>query len=179
MAIMRRMRWASCLILLFAAATAKAQSNGTDATSLGLTELTDDMSRQQLFAEIQAADRRGNSADVARADEARQTFALNGPFRFPGDTTYDSALNKPRTNSLFGIDISHYTNSSFPIEQLAVRNVLFLYMKATQGAAGLDGKFATFWKRAGALPQGSQIHRGAYHFLSACRDADCTIDAAK
>lgn len=179
MTIIRRMRWTTCLLLSLAAAGAKAQSSATDAASLGLTELTDDMSRQQLFAEIQATDRQGSPADVARADEAGQTFALNGPFRFPGDTTYDSTLNKPRTDSLFGVDISHYTSPSFPIEQLAVRNVLFLYMKATQGAAGLDGKFATFWKRAGALPQGSQIHRGAYHFLSACQGADCTIAAAK
>jgi len=158
---------------------ANAQSTATDAASLGLTELTDDVSREQLFTEIQATDKKGSPADVARAEEACQTFALNGPFRFPGDTTYDSSLNRPRAEAVFGVDISHYTSLSFPIEQLAVRNVQFLYMKATQGATGLDGKFTAFWQRAGGLPHGSQVHRGAYHFLSACRGADCNIDATK
>lgn len=179
MTLISRIGKTACVLLTLWAVGAKAQSSATDAASLGLTELTDDVSRQQLFAEIQATDRQGSAADVARAEEASQTFALNGPFRFPGDTTYDSTLNQPRTDSLFGVDISHYTSASFPIEQLAVRNVLFLYMKATQGAAGLDGKFAAFWSRAGALPRGRQVHRGAYHFLSACQGTDCTIAAAK
>jgi lysozyme len=156
-----------------------AEASPTSAQSLGLTELTDDLSRQQLFGEIQAADRQGDQDAVARADEASQTFNLVGPFRFPGDTTYDSALNKPRVDSYFGVDISHYTSESFPIEWLKVRNVLFLYMKATQGSQGLDGKFAFFWKRTGDLPKGKQVHRGAYHFLSACQGADCTADPAK
>lgn len=149
---------------------------GTDAASLGLTDLTGDLSRQELFAEIRAADARGTPADAKRAQESIQTFSLVGPFRFPGDTTYDSALNKPRVNSFFGVDISHYTNSAFPIELLKVRNIQFLYMKATQGAGSLDGKFAAFWARAGKLPRGSQVHRGAYHFLSACNGNDCTVD---
>jgi lysozyme len=150
----------------------------TDAASLGLTDLTDDLSRQQLFREIQAADRHGNAKDTARAEAATQKFNLVGPFRFPGDTTYDSALNQPRKDSFFGVDISHYTASAFPVDLLKVRNVQFLYMKATQGALGLDGKFADFWKRAGGLPNGKQVHRGAYHFLTACEDTDCQLDPA-
>ncbi len=149
----------------------------TDAASLGLTELTDDLSRQELFGEIQAVDRL--SGNVARADAAIQSFNLNGPFRFPGDTKYDSMLGQPRVNSFFGVDISHYTSASFPIELLKARNVRFLYMKATQGAEGLDGKFAGFWKRTGALPAGKQVHRGAYHFLSACEHGDCHSDPVK
>lgn len=159
-------------------AGAKAQTSSSDAVSLGLTELTDDLSRQQLFSEISSADQRGTPEDNARATEAGETFALTGPFRFPGDTTYDSSLNRPRTNAFFGVDISHYTSSSFPIEQLARRNILFVYMKATQGATGLDGKFASFWQRAGALPKGGQVHRGAYHFLSACQGTNCSVGAA-
>lgn len=155
-----------------------APATPTDAASLGLIELTDDLSRQQLFGEIQAADRNGSANETARAEEATQTFNLVGPFRFPGDTTYDSALNQPRVHSYFGVDISHYTTSAFPIELLKVRNVQFLYMKATQGARGLDSKFAYFWKRAGDLPNGKQVHRGAYHFLSACQDTDCQLDPA-
>ncbi|WP_327195911.1 GH25 family lysozyme [Novosphingobium capsulatum] len=155
-----------------------AKAGPTDAGTLGLTELTDDLSRQQLFEEIQASDRQGAPSDAARAQEAVETFNLTGPFRFPTDTTYDSALGKPRENSYFGVDISHYTSNAFPIEELSKRNVRFLYMKATQGASSLDGKFAYFWKRTGDLPKGKQVHRGAYHFLSACRGADCTSDPA-
>ena len=171
------------IVALLCAADARAQTGpsppGTDAASLGLQELTSDLSRQQLFKEIAAADKRGSQVDASRANEAAQTFNLVGSFRFPGDTTYDSALNKPRADSYFGVDISHYSSSAFPIERLKVRNVQFLYMKATQGARGLDGKFATFWSRAGDLPKGEQVHRGAYHFLAACQDADCKIDPAR
>jgi len=160
-------------------AQAVATGASTDAASLGLTELTDDMSRQQLFGEILATDRLGTPSETARAAAAIQKFSLVGPFRFPSDTTYDSNLNKPRVDSYFGVDISHYTDSSFPVELLKVRNVRFLYMKATQGTQGLDGKFAYFWKRAGDLPKDKQVHRGAYHFLSACQNTDCSIAPAK
>ena len=150
----------------------------TDAASLGLIELNDDLSRQQLFGQIIEADKKGSKSDIERAKSAFETFSLVGPFRFPGDTTYDSNLNQPRLESHFGVDISHHTDTSFPIELLKVRNVQFLYMKATQGELGLDGKFATFWKRAGDLPKGSQVHRGPYHFLSACRGDNCKNDPA-
>jgi len=153
-----------------------APSKSTDAASLGLADLTDDLSRQQLFGEIKAADRKGNANETARAEEATQTFNLEGPFRFPGDTKYDTALDKPRVDAHFGVDVSHYTDSAFPFELLKARNVQFLYMKATQGVRGLDGKFAYFWKRAGDLPKGKQVHRGAYHFLSACQNTDCQLD---
>ncbi|MDE0854073.1 MAG: GH25 family lysozyme, partial [Nevskia sp.] len=183
--MLRSIRWTTLLFAFGMLTTAAkgqistAAPEPTDAASLGLADLTDDLSRQQLFEEIQAADRTGSRDDAARLEQATQTFNLVGPFRFPGDTTFDSALNKPRVNSFFGVDISHYTNPAFPMEMLKVRNVEFLYMKATQGAYGLDGRFAYFWKRAGALPAGKQIHRGAYHFLSACQGGDCTIDPAK
>lgn len=136
---------------------------GTSAQALGLSDLTDDLSRQDLFAEIRQAD---SAVDPARADKAAQYFSLYGPFRFPNDVEFDSALHKPRKDSLFGVDISHYTSSAFPIEQLKMRKVLFIYMKATQGTGSLDSKFADFWARTGKLPQGRQVHRGAYHFLS-------------
>lgn len=136
---------------------------GTSAMALGLTDLTDDLSRQDLFAEI----RRANAAtDSSGAKESEQFFNLYGPFRFPNDVAVNTALNKPREDSLFGVDISHYTSSAFPIEQLSMRKILFLYMKATQGTGLLDSKFANFWSRAGKLPHGSQVHRGAYHFLT-------------
>jgi lysozyme len=169
--------------LLATAVEARPQNGpaqaATDPAALGLTELTDDLSRQQLFEEIRAADAAGSPSDAERAASAIQTFNLVGPFRFPGDTTYDSALNKPRVDSFFGVDISHYTSSNFPIASLKVRNVQFLYMKTTQGAGSVDGKFAGFWKQSGDLPKDKRVHRGAYHFLSACEGSDCTSDPAK
>jgi lysozyme len=146
------------------AATADAiDPPGTSAAALGLTDLTDDLSRQDLFAEIREAD---VAADSSGTTASAQYFNLYGPFRFPNDVDFDTALNEPRKDSLFGVDISHYTNSAFPIEQLRTRKIRFLYMKATQGTGSLDSKFAGFWSRAGKLPKGSEVHRGAYHFLS-------------
>jgi len=136
---------------------------GTSAAALGLSDLTDDLSRTELFSEIEVAYAR---SDPQGADEAVQYFNLWGPFRFPNDVDFDSVLHKNREDSLFGVDISHYTSVNFPIEQLSSRKVRFVYIKATQGTGSLDGKFANFWSRAGNLPVGSQIHRGAYHFLS-------------
>ncbi len=144
-----------------AAATAPA---GTSASDLGLAELTDDPSPQELFQEVVNA---AAQDDPAGAAASVQFFNLYGPFRFPNDTTFDVTLHQPRTDT-FGLDISHYTAPTFPVEQLASRNVTFLYMKTTQ-ATGLDGAFAKFWDRAGKLPKGDEVHRGAYHFLT-CGD---------
>jgi lysozyme len=138
---------------------------GTSPQELDLPELTDDPKPQDLFAMVVAA---AAKEDPAGVQESTQNFALYGPFRFPNDTTYDIVEHRDRSNSIFGIDISHWTVPSFPVEQLAARNVAFLYMKATQ-AGGVDGSFARFWQRSGNLSGSKRIHRGAYHFLT-CGD---------
>lgn len=130
-------------------------TQGTSAADLGLTELTDDLSRQDLFKIILASELEG-------AKDTTQYFNLNNPFKFPNHVDFDDALNKPRVDSLFGIDISHYTSKDFPIDKLPSKKVKFLYMKATQGTKSLDGKFADFWSKAKTV----RVHRGAYHFLS-------------
>ncbi|AVG40450.1 hypothetical protein MC81_14190 [Achromobacter insolitus] len=141
-------------------ATPAEAATATSAAALGLIDLTDDLSRKDLFNEILKIDAAAGSVDPA------QYFNLYNAFRFPDDVKVDAVLRTPRTNSLFGVDISHHTHSAFPIEQLRKREVHFVYMKATQGARFLDPKFSTFWSRAGKLPKGSEVHRGAYHFLS-------------
>jgi len=133
---------------------------GTSAADLGLTYLSNEPSRQTLFQEIV------KSVPAETTKAIQQDFNLYGPFRFPNDATFDKAVGVPRADSLFGVDISHYTAAEFPIEKLHQRQVLFLYMKATQGTKMLDPKFATFWSRAGQLPKSDAVHRGAYHFLS-------------
>ncbi len=132
----------------------------TSAATLGLVYLTDDLSRKDLFSEILKIDAAAGSEDPT------QYFNLYNAFRFPDDVKVDAVLKTPRTNSLFGVDISHHTHSAFPIEQLRKREVHFIYMKATQGARYLDPKFSSFWARTGNLPKGSEVHRGAFHFLS-------------
>jgi lysozyme len=136
---------------------------GASAAALGMTDLVDDLSRQQLFVEIKKAEA---LEDPKAAQEGIEYFNLYGPFRFPNDVDVDSVLHQKRVDSLFGVDISHYTHANFPIESLRAKKALFLYMKASQGTGSLDGKFAQFWARAGRLPQGAKVHRGAYHFLS-------------
>ncbi|MCK4120447.1 glycoside hydrolase family 25 protein [Ralstonia nicotianae] len=148
--------------------SAAASSNasdlpGTSAAALGLAELSNELSRGDLFALIRQADA---VADPKGAEQAVQYFNLYGPFRFPNDVEVDAVEMKPRQDSLFGVDVSHYTSFAFPIEQLHAKKVRFVYIKATQGADYLDPKFSNFWSRAGKLPKGSQVHRGAYHFLS-------------
>lgn len=136
----------------------------TSAAELGLVELKGELSRQDLFKEISQAD--FATTDAKQAVEASQYFNLYGPFRFPTDVSFDAVLIAKRPESVFGVDISHHTATAFPIEQLRIRKVDFVFMKATQGARFLDPKFAQFWDRAGRLPKGTEVHRGAYHFLS-------------
>ena len=143
---------------------------GTSAAALGLAELTDEPSRSDLFALIRLADAATNP------DGAKEDFNLYGSFRFPNDVEVDIVEKKPRQDSLFGVDVSHYTSYAFPIEQLHTKKVRFVYIKATQGSDYLDPKFSNFWSRAGKLPKGSQVHRGAYHFLS-CGDPGISAQA--
>lgn len=145
-------------------ASPAAGSSGTSAADLGLETLADDLSRQDLFAEIKTA---SINEEGALTDADTTFFSLWGPFRFPNDVDFDVALQKPRENSIFGTDVSHYTSMAFPIENLHQKKVRFIYMKATQGTRYLDDHFARFWARAGSLPPGAEVHRGAYHFLSA------------
>jgi lysozyme len=125
--------------------------------------LQDEPSRAELFAKVEAA---AANDDPATTQSGTQYFNLYGPFLFPNDAIYDVVEQKERANSLFGIDISHYTPNTFPIEDLYRRQVRFVYMKTTQGTGYFDPKFASFYKRVQDLPAGRKIHPGAYHFLS-------------
>jgi lysozyme len=130
-------------------------------------DLENEPSRADLFQLIVRA------VEADKPEETRhstEVFNLYGPFTFPNDTVYDVIDKKPRVQSIFGIDISHYTPTEIPLERLYLRNVKFVYMKATQGTGYKDGKFQSFWNRLGKLPAGTEVHRGAYHFLTARGD---------
>lgn len=88
---------------------------------------------------------------------------LPGSFSFPTDT---------RDNEIFGIDISHYTETDCKCQldwtSVPPQKVLFVYLKTTQGTTFVDSTFAHNWTALQGFPN---IRRGAYHFLSADVDA--------
>ena len=55
--------------------------------------------------------------------------------------------DEDRKNSIFGIDVSHYTAPSLLLDALKDQQVKFIYVKATQGASFKDDNFADFWSR--------------------------------
>lgn len=168
--------WPLAALMLVPSAAVRAQDEigypvGTSPVDLGLTALSNEPSREDLFTRMRLDDQ---ANDPTRSKKS-QTFALSMKFRFPADAINDFATGRPRVNSIFGVDISHHQTIDFPIEMLAARKVDFLYMKASQGTTYVDDKFSRFWARAGRLPKGQQVHRGAYHFLTA---GDPSVDAA-
>jgi lysozyme len=63
-----------------------------------------------------------------------------------------------------GIDISHHQHA-IDWSQVKTVGLSFVYMKATEGADGVDETFAANW--AGA--QSAGLRRGAYHFYNFCK----------
>jgi len=134
------------------------------AQSLGMQELKDDLSRQELFEEVINSD--------SASKKAHKSFVLENRFTFPGDAQKERATGNDRLNSIFGVDISHHNDTDFPIEQLNAFQAEFIYIKSTQGVTRVDPMFGVFWKRAGAIEKGVKLHRGAYHFLSSGNTSD-------
>ena len=63
-----------------------------------------------------------------------------------------------------GIDISHYQHT-IDWSKVKADGLSFVYVKATEGADGVDDEFATNW--AGVKSAG--LERGAYHFYNFCK----------
>jgi lysozyme len=142
-------------------------------------ELTDDLSRGEIFQKF--------VIDPLKISGGAQSLAIPSSFQFPKDVLYDCKVganhicetdpSKPRTKPmLFGVDISHHTDAGFSFSQLREQQVHFIQIKASQGAGFRDGKFASFWKRAGALDGNSKVFRGPYHFLAASADGKKQAD---
>ena len=167
---------AGLLILVVLCSAHSSSSLGAAAepsseTVPSLSVLTNELSRADLFKRAAA------SRSLSERRESSAFFNLYGPFVFPADTLYAVVDRKPRSDVIFGIDISHYTSTSIPVERLWTANVRFVYVKASQGAGFRDGKFAHFWKRLARLPEGYQLRRGAYHFLSSSDDTEAQVRA--
>jgi lysozyme len=147
------------------------QSNIVLATDLKESDfkvLQDDPSRASLFEdEIIPA----RLAEDEVTNTGPISFAIPKEFWFPDDAKYDAILNKPRANSIFGVDVSHHSGS-VNFKNFKVQKIDFVYVKATQGTGFKDGKFHKFWSDLAELPIDKRVYRGAYHFLSANGSAE-------
>ncbi len=123
----------------------------------------DPPSRAQLFDPFLPPEGLSESYNGA---EQNVPLALPSIFRFPADAKYDSILNRARPPSIFGIDISGWTDSNVPLGDLRLQSVGFVYAKASQGTNYWDKKFSAFWSKLGAQRGNDKPWRGAYHFLS-------------
>lgn len=161
------------LTVMLPSMTGLAQDKSPEQSDDGFRSLVDEPSRAYLFKFIEAAAERDNPPGDAEA----RSLAVNGPFNFPDDVTIDRVENKPRLNSIFGIDISHYEGPNFKFEGLRDQGVRFVYVKATQGINYRDNLFSKYWASLDALPQDKSVLRGAYHFLSAGLDGASQADS--
>ena len=64
-------------------------------------------------------------------------------------------------NSTVGVDVSAY-QADIDMNVLKEQNVSFIYIKATGGSTGRDGRFAANWENA----KNAEFLSGAYHFFS-------------
>ncbi len=79
--------------------------------------------------------------------------------------------HNPNGPTLHGIDVAYPQGATFDWALVAQDGIRFAWVKATQGAGGIDPTFGRNWiqsRRAGVL-------RGAYHFLSP--DSDPIVQA--
>jgi lysozyme len=64
-------------------------------------------------------------------------------------------------NSTIGVDVSAY-QADINMNMLKDQNIKFIYIKATEGSAHKDARFAENWKNA----EEAGLRSGAYHFFS-------------
>jgi lysozyme len=153
--------------LLALASAAHAQMVVTKSAEDSWKSLETEPSRADLF---KAAVRRPTAANGSKVS------AFPHSFQFPKDSDHD-VDGTARTNSWFGIDISHHNGVNFPIQLLRRQRVAFVYTKATQGTDFADKTFGEHWAAMKALPLEQWIPRGAYHFLSSDRSMSGTAQA--
>lgn len=70
-------------------------------------------------------------------------------------------------NHVTGVDISHY-QGTVDMEELYRQDVMFAYIKATEGSKGVDEQFAENWRNG----RNSKLYVGAYHFFSFDSDGE-------
>ena len=77
---------------------------------------------------------------------------------------HHSRHHSARHYAYHGIDVSHH-QGHIAWAKLPSQGVDFAYIKATEGADHVDGRFSTNWHAAHA----AGVRRGAYHFFTLCR----------
>lgn len=155
-------------VTALAVAGERAESSWIDLPDDG----SEDAARGELFAKYEIPAFDANAPDVKN-----ETLAIPPQFKFPDDARDDKIEKHPRENSIFGIDISHYTDPKLNLSALKAKRVEFVYIKATQGISSKDKLFHKFWSGVAELPAAVTISRGAYHFLSSAREASGTAQA--
>lgn len=128
--------------------------------------LTNDASRQSLFDENVIPAKLLEDEKEPKNDQIIG-LAIPKDFVFPDDAKYDKIQGKDRDNTIFGIDISHYTGSKITFANLNLQRVRFVYAKATQGLRYKDAFFGAYWSDLSKLQGSQKLYRGAYHFLTA------------
>jgi lysozyme len=113
-------------------------------------------------------------AGVRAATQAQKAIPQKEPLKrvmgasrsqpFKAEDFTADAVPDPTFYQVRGVDISHY---QLDIDWNKVRfdQLSFVYIKATEGADGVDEKFAANWQGA----QSAGLARGAYHFYNFCR----------
>lgn len=168
--VIARMAAIAALSFLYGACYGQTSSktSQTEESSTSTSEwktLTNEPSRADLFKIIV----RTRQKELAKLGPEGRVLP-SGPFKIPTDARFDTKLNVKRTNSTFGVDISHYTNRSLDFDKLWGQEIRFVYVKATQGVGYRDSQFEYHWKKLAALPIERRPYRGAYHFLSAASE---------
>ncbi|MBB3386855.1 MULTISPECIES: GH25 family lysozyme [unclassified Rhizobium] len=168
-------RFALPVAIICLALTQQAAAENKPSTETNNWEpLENDVPREDLFAYI-VKDRLAGGA-ISPGEEGPISAPLKGNFSFPHDAIVDDATGLKRTASIFGIDISHYTDSSLDLTALKRQKIDFVYVKATQGTKYGDAKFPLFWASLGQGPANYRVLRGAYHFLSSSGDGKAQAD---
>jgi lysozyme len=130
--------------------------------------LTEEASRADLFEKVIS----GYLASPERTEDASKSLAIPSGFQFPADADFDRIENRPRDNSIFCIDINHYTGLDIDLQSLRLQSVKCVYVKASQGITFKDNHFQEFWSKleslsSPSLNENDRLYRGAYLFLSA------------
>jgi hypothetical protein len=120
------------------------------------TPLTTDASRGELFELM------GQIVEAQTPPGKFSQFAFRANFRFAHDALWRNPVLDvdPRSNQIFGIDISHHLTDKCKCKVdwalLADQKVAFAYLKATQGVSYYDRSFDPISKAFGRFRPGKR-----------------------
>jgi lysozyme len=115
--------------------------------------------------------------DLSRAQRFRmveqETLKRLGPSALVSALARAFVFPPSRDDVIFGIDVSHHNQRNCQCDidwaRVAQQKVAFVVVKATEGTRFRDPHFRGHWEQLARVPE---IHRGAYHFMSADDDPE-------